>query len=138
MSVGLLVDCFHYELGPVDFVHSFFSTVSYHLEKEGWGTKYPELMKKLYHDKLEWEEVTIAKRNLLEIERELSALPTEKVIWDIEDLSKTPPGGDRVSPNVTNLANYFATTKGKTFFEVMNEVLDIAIEDKCDIRIKQI
>ncbi|WP_370621991.1 Imm70 family immunity protein, partial [Bacillus sp. JCM 19034] len=28
MAVGILVDCFYYELGHSDFVHSFFSTIS--------------------------------------------------------------------------------------------------------------
>jgi len=45
MSVGFLVDCFFYEVGRGDFLHSFFSTISYQLEKEGWGTKYPYFYK---------------------------------------------------------------------------------------------
>lgn len=57
MAVGFMVDCFFYEVGHGDFVHSFFSTISYHLEKDGWGTKYPLLMNDLYHDKLKWSDV---------------------------------------------------------------------------------
>ncbi|PLR86563.1 hypothetical protein CVD25_03605 [Bacillus canaveralius] len=138
MAVGLLVDCFYYELGHSDFVHSFFSTISYHLEKEGWGTKYPLLMNELYNDKLNWVDVSVAKSNLIEIEQELSKYSPERVVWDIDDLSKKPPWGDKISPKVTSLADYFATANGKTFFEVICNAMDVAEEDKCDIKIQQI
>lgn len=135
MAVGILVDCFYYELGHSDFVHSFFSTISYHLEKEGWGTKYPLLMNELYNDKLNWEDVSVVKANLIEIEQELSKYSSEQVIWDIDDLSQKPPWGDKISPEVTSLANYFATTDGKTFFEVLHAAMDVAEEDQYDLKI---
>ena len=69
MTVGILVDCFYYELGHSDFVHSFFSTISYHLEKEGWGTKYPLIMNELYNDTLNWDDVSVAKSNLNKLNR---------------------------------------------------------------------
>ena len=138
MAVGFMVDCFFYEAGHGDFVHSFFSTISYHLEKDGWGTKYPLLMNNLYHDKLEWSDVPTARENLKEIETELSKLPPEKVIWDIEDLSKNPPWGDNISQKVTNLSNYFATNDGKTFFEVLYKAMDASEEDKCDMTIRNV
>ncbi|MFC4619763.1 immunity 70 family protein [Camelliibacillus cellulosilyticus] len=138
MAVGILVDCFYYELGHSDFVHSFFSTISYHLEKEGWGTKYPLIMNELYNDKLNWDDVSVAKANLIEIEQELSKHSPEHVIWDIDDLSQKPPWGDKISSKVTNLANYFATTDGKTFFEVIRTAMDVAEEDKCDLKIHKL
>ncbi|MED4164520.1 immunity 70 family protein [Halalkalibacterium halodurans] len=136
MTVGFMVDCFFFEAGHGDFVHSFFSTISYHLEKDGWATKYPLLMNDLYHGKLKWSDVPEARENLKEIEAELSKLPPEKVIWDIEDLSKTPPWGNNISPKVTDLSNYFATTDGKTFFEVIRSAMDVAEEDECDMKIQ--
>lgn len=138
MAVGLLVDCFFYELGHSDFVHSFFSTISYNLEKEGWGTKYPFLMNELYNDKLNWEDVSVVKADLIEIEQELSKLSPDYVIWDIDNLSQRPPWGDKISSKVTNLANYFATNDGKTFFEVIRTAMDIAEEDKCDLKIHKL
>jgi len=138
MSVGILVDCFYYELGHSDFVHSFFSSISYHLEKEGWGTKYPLLMNELYNDKLNWSDVSVVKHNLIEIEQEFSKRSPIQVIWDINDLAQKPPWGDNISPKVTSLADYFATTDGKTFFEVLHTALDVAEEDKCDLKIHKI
>lgn len=73
-----------YELGHSDFVHSFFSTISHHLEKDGWGTKYPLLMDELYHNELSWKDVATVKENLKEIEQELTKLPAELIVWDIE------------------------------------------------------
>ncbi len=138
MTVGILVDCFYYELGHGDFVHSFFSTISYHLEKEDWGSRYPLLMNDLYNNKLKWVDVSVAKANLIEIEQKLSKHSPEHVIWDINDLSQYPPWGKKISPKVTNLANYFATTEGKTFFEVIRTAMDIAEEDKCDLTIHKL
>lgn len=138
MAAGILVDCFYYELGHSDFVHSFFSTISYHLENEGWGTKYPLLMNELYNDKLNWNDVSVVIANLIEIEKELSKHSPEQVIWDIDDISQEPPWGDKISPKVTSLANYFATTDGKTFFELLRTALDVAEEDKCDLKIHKL
>lgn len=138
MAEGLLVDCFYYELGHSDFVHSFFSTISYHLEKEGWGTKYPLLMNGLYNDQLDWNDVPVVKANLIEIEQELSNYSPEQVIWDIDDLLQVPPWGDKISPKVTSLANYFATSAGKTFFEVLRTAIEVAEEDKCDLKIHKL
>lgn len=136
MAAGLLVDCFFYELGHSDFVHSFFSTISYHLEKQGWGSKYPLIMNDLYKEKLNWKDVEKTKDNLIEIKQALSKYPPDWIIWDIDDLSKTPPWGDKISSEVTNLANYFATPNGKTFFEVLNIALEVSEEDKCDVEMK--
>ncbi|MEK9199371.1 Imm70 family immunity protein [Ureibacillus sp. FSL E2-3493] len=49
-----------------------------------------------------------------------------------------PPWGDKISSKVTNLANYFVTTDGKTFFEVIRTAMDVAEEDKCDLNIHKL
>jgi hypothetical protein len=135
MTAGILADCFFYELGHSDFIHSFFSTISYHLEEEGWGTKYPFLMNELYNGKLNWEDVSVVKAELFEIEIELSKQSPADVIWEKDDISKMPPWGDKISTKVTNLANYFTTSDGKTFFEVIHAAMDVAVEDKCDLKL---
>lgn len=135
MAVGVLVDCFYYELGHSDFVHSFFSTISYHLEKDGWGTKYPLLMNDLYNNKLSWYDVEVAKTNLIEIEQQLSKFSPEHIVWDIDNISKKTPWGETISPKLTNLANYFATAKGETFFEVILKAMGVAEEEKYDMKL---
>lgn len=138
MNVGIAVDCFYYELGHSDFVHSFFSTISFHLEQEGWATKYPLLMNDLYNAKLQWKDISFAKANLKEIEQELSILLPDQVVWNLDDLLQNPPWGDTISSQVTSLAHYFATADGKTFFEVLRAAMEVAEEEKCDLQLIQI
>lgn len=42
MAVGFKIDFLFYPVGHRDFLHSFFSTISYQLELDGWGTKLVE------------------------------------------------------------------------------------------------
>lgn len=58
------------------------------------------------------------------------------MIWDIEDLSKQPPWGDKISDRITSLANYFVTSDGRDFIDVFNMTLDAAIEIKKDVLIQ--
>lgn len=138
MTAGVLVDCFFYEVGKGDFLHSFFSTISHHLEREGWGSTYPYLLKDLYHDTLRWTDAAKARAEAQDIESKLSLLKADQIVWDIEDLSKLPPWGDVINPQVTNLANYFATPEGHTFFEVLYKALEVAIEERADVTIRSI
>ena len=48
-------------------------------------------MNELYQGKLTNANVPNAKAELNTIESELKKLPPDKVIWDIEDLTKQPP-----------------------------------------------
>lgn len=50
MGISFIVGNISYEIGHPDFFHSFFSTISYHLEPNGWGSKYPILMKNFIKD----------------------------------------------------------------------------------------
>jgi hypothetical protein len=91
MGIGLNVGDFYYEIGSGDFFHSFFSTISYHLEPEGWGTKYPNLMNELYHGSLKWNLATKVTQELTDVKRKLQNYKPSQVIWDIEDTSLQPP-----------------------------------------------
>ncbi|SFI36636.1 MULTISPECIES: Imm70 family immunity protein [unclassified Bacillus (in: firmicutes)] len=135
--VGFKVDMFFYEVGHPDLLHSFFSTMSYHTEPEGWGTKYPLLMKDLYFDKLKWKDAPEALKNIEEIREKLSEIPPSEVVWDIEDIAKRPPWEDNLPEQVTNLENYYATPRGTTFFTLLINALKDSIQDKMDVIIKK-
>src|SRR5215469_10373727 len=124
MGVDILVGDQGWEIGAASFLHSFFSTVSAHLEPGGWGTRFPALMHRLYKGHLPVAEAGQARRELDHIRRELERFPPSAVVWDIEDRSKTPPWGDNISPQVTSLANYFVTSNGRDLFAVVAEALD--------------
>lgn len=135
MAVGFKIDFLFYQVGHGDFLHSFFSTISYHLEPEGWGTKYPNLLKKLYNGRLPWSDVPLALSELEEIQARLERFEPKDVVWDIDDLGKRPPWGDNISADITNLSNYFITSDGRDLFEVLRKALRDSISEKTDIEI---
>ncbi|MGG1146916.1 immunity 70 family protein [Bacillus wiedmannii] len=138
MATGFKADFLWYRLGTSDFVHSFFSTISYHLEKEGWGTKYPHLMKELYSGKLPLENIPKAIKEAKEIHEKLKLFSPSEVVWDIEDLSKQPPWGDDISSDITDLSNYFVTSGGKDMFEMLFKACNEALELEVDLEIENL
>ncbi|WP_289891273.1 immunity 70 family protein [Virgibacillus pantothenticus] len=135
MAVGFRIDFLLYQIGHGDFLHSFFSTISFHLEPEGWGTKYPYLLKKLYQGKLSWKDAPKALEELNTIQKQLKHYGPDKVIWDIEDLSKQPPWKDNISSEITDLSNYFVTSDGRDLIEVLKRALRDSINEKIDLEI---
>lgn len=117
MAVGLKVDFLWYPIGTGDFVHSFFSTICYNLEGEKWGSRFPYLMNNLYQGELSYKDVDSAKDELTIIFKEFKAFSPDKVVWDIEDLSKLPPWGEDISPEIKNLSDYFITCDGENIFD---------------------
>ena len=69
------------------------------------------------------------------IEQELSMQSPEHVKWYIEDISQRALWEDKISSKVTDLVNYFATTNGKIFIEVLQTAMDMAEENKCVLKI---
>ena len=90
-------------------------------------------MNELYQGKLANANVSNAKVELNTIENEFKKLPPEKVIWDIDDLTKQPPWGEKISNQITDLSNYFITSDGRDFLTIFHKALDAAIEIKKDI-----
>jgi hypothetical protein len=110
------------EIGTPDFWFSFFSTIGGHLEPDGWGTQYPIVMDALFHGKVESANAAQLEEELIRIRARLAAYPPGDVIWDIDDRSKRPPWGTDISPDITNLSNYFVTSDGKDLFDVLLEM----------------
>lgn len=138
LAVGLKVKYYWYPIGHGDFLHSFFSTVSYHLEPNGWGTKYPLLLKKLYNGKLEYKYIKDVIKEIDEIQESLKNYSPSQVVWDIEDLSKTPPWGDNISDEITDLSNYFVTSDGEDLITILKKALNKALKIKSDVEIESI
>lgn len=139
MSVGFQVENILEEVGTHDFLHAFFSTISYHLEPGGWGTKYPTLMNELYtNGRLDTSQSLSALSEVTEIRELLQAYSPSQVIWDIDNLAAKPPWGDDISPEITSLANYFVTSSGRDLFEVIIECLDELEQAGGEMTIEQI
>lgn len=116
--VGFKVKFYWYQIGSGDFLHSFFSTVAYNLENTKWGSRFPTIMKELYQGHLSKEHIDDVISELSVISVELRDFPPDRVIWDMEDLSKRPPWENDISEDITNLSNYFVTSDGEDFLTI--------------------
>jgi hypothetical protein len=123
VAVGIRVGSRVWTVGTGDFLHAFFSTVSYRLEPAGWGSRFPALLNELYQGELPAGRAEEARRELDAVQLELEKHPPGDVVWDVEDLSRRPPWGDDISPDITDLGNYFVTQDGRDLFEVLREAL---------------
>ncbi len=121
MAVGIKVDGIIDEIGTADFFHAFFSTISRHLEPEGWGTEFPTLMKELYQGRLAVRDAPVALAELKNARHRLRKIAPEHVVWDIEDPSTRPPWGDDISDDITDLSSYFVTSTGRDLFDTLAE-----------------
>jgi hypothetical protein len=48
MGVGIQLGRITDEIGSGDFLYAFFSTITGNLEPDGWGSRFPILMRQLY------------------------------------------------------------------------------------------
>ena len=122
------VKFYMYPIGTSDFLHAFFSTVCGRLENGKWGSRYPYLMNELYQGMLSAEHLEAGAEELAQIKQALARFAPNQVIWNIEDLSLTPPWGDNISEDITDLSNYFVTSEGEDFLAVSSAALDKARE----------
>lgn len=138
MVVGIKVDFLWFSVGTDDFFHSFFSTICIDLEKGEWGSKFPIIMNELYSGNLSLDKLKDAQNELEEIKQEFSKLSPDKIVWDAEDLGKTPPWGRNVSSDITNLAEYFITSDGNNLIDRLNEAIDEGLKEQVSIEIKNL
>lgn len=134
MSVGFTVKYYWYQIGTGDFLHSFFSTIAYNLEGGKWGSKYPVIMNELYSGDLKSNRIELAIEELDLIVPELRKLKPNKVVWDIEDLTKQPPWGDNISSEITDLSNYYVTSDGADFITILRHALEKGIKIHADVK----
>ena len=133
MAVGITVDFYWYQVGTGDFFHSFFSTVAYNLEENNWGSRFPIMLNEFYDGVLKNADISEALQELDIIERELKGFSPDKVVWDIEDLSQEPPWGDDISPDITDLSNYFVTSDGENLITIMRHAFEKGLEMAEDV-----
>ncbi len=135
MTVGLEIDNLFTEVGSQALLHSFFSTISFHLEPDGWGTRFPELTNDLYQGRLEPDAADKALADARTIRDELGALPPERVVWDIGALESKPPWGDDTPARVTNLAHYHTTSTNRVLMDELVELLEFQVQCRLPLSI---
>jgi len=138
MEVGFKVDDTTMVVGEAPFLHSFFSTVSHHLEPLGWGTRFPELMNDLFQGRLKHSDAHKVLKDVRIIRKELEQYSPDDVIWDIYDLSLSPPVRDHMNEHITSLANYFVGSSGRDLFEALLKCLRRSIETEAAMTIETV
>ena len=126
MGVHLKAGNLIYEIGAVDFLTSFFHTIEYHLTKGLFGKKYPTVLNEFYDGNLKYENLEKAEKEFKNIQKRLKKLKPSEVIWDKNDLKKSPPWGNDISEDITDLSNYYVTSNGKDLFDVIFLAIDDA------------
>ena len=127
-----------YTIGTADFLNAFFSTVCGRLENGKWGSRFPHLMNELYQGVLPVKHLASGTEELSQIKQELAQFAPDQVIWDIDDRSLTPPWGDNISDDITDLSNYFVTSEGEDFLSVFAAALDKAQQRNASLKIQTI
>ncbi len=138
MSVGLSVKYYWYQVGTSDFLYSFFSTVAYNLENQKWGSRFPYIMNEFYEGYIKKNHIKFALSELDTITKELRRFSCDKIIWSFEDLSLSPPWGNRISSDITDLSNYFVTSEGEDFLTILKHAFEKGIETNSDVLIKNL
>ena len=95
-------------------------------------------MDDLYQGKVDYCNIDVAEKELLEIKDELKGIPANKVVWDIDDMSKSPPWGTNISSDIKNLSNYFFASDGEDIFEIFFKAIDAAKSLKANLEIKEV
>ncbi len=134
MAVGFKVGYYWFQVGTSDFLHSFFLRYVFG-SNMGNGRVYPKLMGELYQGCLKNQDLNEGLEELRKVRKELKNFPPSDVIWDAEDLSLTPPWGNNISSDITDLSNYFVTSDGRDLISVLSEAMNEAKEMQCDIEI---
>lgn len=138
MAVGFKVKFYWYQVGSGDFLHSFFSTIAYNLEEKKWGSKYPVIMNEFYQGKLTSDKVKDAIEEVKDIQKKLKNFSPNCVVWDIDDLDKQPPWGEKISDEIADLSNYFVTSDGEDLITILIHALEKAEEMMLPIEIESI
>ena len=95
-------------------VEAFFATVSYRLEPDGWSSRFPVVLNRLYSSRFEPQDCDAALRELDVIERELKTLPPERAIASLRNLARLDDARLTINRGAANLFEYFVTADGQT------------------------
>ncbi len=112
-----------WRVGTGAFFHAFFSTVAVRLEPQGWGSRFPRVMRDLYDGEVAPAALDALRAELGQVRAELAERPPSDVVWDAEDRAALPPWGDDISPAITDLGRYFVTSEGRDLFAVLDEAI---------------
>ena len=124
MEIGILHRNNIKYIGPVELLIAFFSTIWANLEVNGWGTRYPIIMNKLYQGELRSDDAEGALIELDQIRHQLSMAPPSQIVWDPDDVKKFAPKGTSVSYAAPNITEAFLTPTNRKLFDTIKVALE--------------
>ena len=136
MTIGIKTGSILNIVGTPDFLFSFFSSIACLLEDGRPGSKFPIISSDLYAGKIAANKVHLAISEVTKIKELLENFPPSAVVWDMEDLTKRPPWGDKINKSITSMANYFVTSTGRDFIGMLLESLDYAKKKNIDVTVE--
>jgi hypothetical protein len=100
-----------------------FATVSYRLEPNGRGSRFPLIMNRLFAGWLAPSDALAAARELEEIEAGLVALPADRVVWSLSDLRRRDDRQLPVNHRAANARDYFVAADGRPLVTVLRDAV---------------
>jgi hypothetical protein len=113
------------EIAPDNVLRALFSTISYRLEPDGWGTRFPAVLDYLYEGSLDASRTDQALTELDQIEAQLRCLPPRRVVWSLDDLRVRNDSKQPVNHSAKNIYDYFVARDGTP---LLNKLREIAME----------
>lgn len=136
MAVSLIIENTYHEMGSSSLLNAFFSTIYFHLVKDKPGIAYPKIFMHLYKGHLKWQDAAEVLEDFEEIRNKLKRYGPDKIIWDIQNLSISPPPPMQKIDRSIPLSNCFLTEKGLNYFDLISEVLKNSIAKQVDVFIR--
>lgn len=123
-------------IGEQEGMDAFVNTIVARLEEGQAGSRFPVLMRFFTEERLDWKQAEKAIEELEIIREAFEKMPPESVIRDTSDPQKLACLEPWMSPDAENLKQLFVSYHYRfTYFWVLKDMFEQAIEWKSDIRI---
>jgi hypothetical protein len=115
-----------YDLGPPIVIDGLFATITYRLEPDGRGTRFPTVMNRLYAGRLSPSEAPAAFQELREIEDRLTTLTPDRAVWSLSDLRRRDDSQLPVNRFARHLGDYFVAGNGRPLLATLQEAVHLS------------
>lgn len=102
-------------------LEAFAATVSYRLEPDGWASRFPVVLDHLLAGRLGPADVDAALAELDAIASGLRALPRDRIVFDLADLSRRDDPRARVDRAAATAFGFFVAEDGRPLVDVLRE-----------------
>jgi len=112
-----------YDLGPPAIIDGLFATISYRLEPDGRGSRFPTLMRLVFAGRMSPADAPAASRELEEVEGGLAALPPDRAVWSLSDLRRRDDSRLPVNRAAHSVRDYFVAGDGRPLLAALQEAI---------------